>query len=1540
MKCYIKSLLFLWFPVSVWAQAPADVPLVFNEVQAANLDQYLDNANCYGGWVELYNPSSEEIALKGMYLSDGVNELRFLSSHGNVPAGGFKTIWFDHYYTAGNYGSTSRLQVPYKLEYEGGTISLLASDKTLITSVAYPPAVPRCSWARLQDGGEEWGITGDPTPGATNATSQFATERLEAPAVDTDSKVFTDQFQVRVTIPSGATLRYTTDGSAPTAANGETSSNGRFTVSATTVLRLCLLKKGYLPSPVVTRNYIFRNHDYYLPILAVSSEPRNFFDNKVGIFVRGTNGISGNGQSTACNWNMDWERPVNMEYLVPVTDGNGNTHYSSVLNQEADVEISGGWTRAYGGGTVDGKTWQARSSFRLKTNKIYEGVNVIDYPVFPSKIHNKYRCWQVRNGGNDTQARIKDPALQMIVLKSGFYVDCQDYQPAHVFLNGDYYGMLNIRESNNKHFAYSNYGIDFDDMDQFDLSNAQYNQKIGDNKAWLQLVKLAQNLASTKSADTYSQICDLLDMDEYINYMALECYVGPTDWITNTNNIKGFRSRTDGKFHFVLFDLDSAFGAENMLSQVLNTSGGGNVDDLFRYLMKYDPFRRQFMDAFCIVDGSVFEPTRCEEIVRGIYNNINPALRFEGGGSNTGLVGTIRSAYNGGRITNMRNYYGLSYNLYASISANVPEARLSVNGQEIPTGKFAGYLFSYGGLPIDLTVKAPAGYVFKGWMSENLTASVKTLIPMSSQWKYYDQGSMDNFDWKSATFAEDQNGWRTGQAPFGYANEGAFMQQNAATTLDYGPNSSKKRPTYYFRQTFNLNTIPSASDVLTFNYQVDDGMMLYVNGHEVGGYYVTSGSKYEDYTTDGHYESTEPYQGSIVIPNEYLVVGQNQIAVEIKNTSASSTDMWFDGSLFFSTTEGEMLAAKETLDLHDIFTNKSRVGLRAVLEPVSDEQQRWAAGASPLRINEVSAGNDIYVDDYGKKSDWVELYNTTDRDISLEGLYLSDNRSKPQKFQLQQGVVPAHGTRIVWCDGKDALSQLHAPFKLDNADGACVSIQAEDGSWADCVEYLEQGRWQTYGRYPDGGNMATILNQPTIGKSNKMGMMDFNAITASEWLGPDRTITLALAEGWNWTSHNMAQSVDKSRFITDARYLRGQTDSLWRSDEGWQGNLQALEAARGYKIQMQQAADVTLRGAVYDVNTPVTVLPGWNWLGCPLYNATTLEAALKNYEPQEGDKVVGLDAFAVYEDGQWHGTLTAFQPGQSYLFYTTRQQEFCWQSLSPLKTRSRYYAPVTQTEDGAWPLDIHAYPDVMTLVANVQTDDRISLDGICYVGAFCGDECRGSGILTDGLLFMNIHGEGTEPLVFRLLDAEGEVYEAANKSLFQNQTQLGTVQEPYQLLFLSQDVIDEIKPLIATSSKIRSIEYYNLQGQRLATVPVAQDSGFNGSSANENPATVPVDPFGVQDSGSNGSSANENPATVPVGSPTGELSTLNSQLSILNSQFSTLNSQFSILNSQLSTLNSQFSILNSQLKNVVLIRRITYEDGTVRVSKFRLPPNP
>ena len=152
----------------------------------------------------------------------------------------------------------------------------------------------------------------------------------------------------------------------------------------------------------------------------------------------------------------------------------------------------------------------------------------------------------------------------------------------------------------------------------------------------------------------------MLDIDEYINYMAFECYIGCSDWITNTNNVKGFRSRSDdGKFHFVVFDLDSAWDVDNMTNLIVSTSGGANVDDLFRLLIKYEPFKKQFIDAFCLVNGSIFEPERCSEIITSMYETMNKALNFEGNSSNMNMINTIRNAHNGSRINNLRSYFSL-----------------------------------------------------------------------------------------------------------------------------------------------------------------------------------------------------------------------------------------------------------------------------------------------------------------------------------------------------------------------------------------------------------------------------------------------------------------------------------------------------------------------------------------------------------------------------------------------------------------------------------------------------------------------------------------------------------------------------------------------------------------------------------------------------------------------------------------------------------------------------------------------------------------
>jgi len=54
------------------------------------------------------------------------------------------------------------------------------------------------------------------------------------------------------------------------------------------------------------------------------------------------------------------------------------------------------------------------------------------------------------------------------------------------------------------------------------------------------------------------------------------------------------------------------------------------------------------------------------------------------------------------------------------------------------------------------------------------------------------------------------------------------------------------------------------------------------------------------------------------------------------------------------------------------------------------------------------------------------------------------------------------------------------------------------------VDYLQTNKWQTFGRYPDGSNTLCILNQPTIARSNRLGMTDFNLLTSLDaWDNPD-----------------------------------------------------------------------------------------------------------------------------------------------------------------------------------------------------------------------------------------------------------------------------------------------------------------------------------------------------------------------------------------------------------------------------------------------------
>lgn len=892
MKGFKRLLLLtiVIMPQSIVRAGSNESALVINEVMTANIDMFLDPSFNYGNWIELYNTSNEDINISGWYLSNDATNLRQCPL-GNasriVKAHGYLTLWFGH------LDDYCPLQVDFDLEYENGTVILSDANGKIISQVSYKTVPARISYARTTDGADEWGLTGNPTPGNTNATSAFASQQLEAPVVDVDSKLFTEQFYFNVTIPEGATLYYTKDGSTPTPDNPTVkTSTGSHTVDTTKIYRFRLYKDGMLPSPVTTRSYICTSNSYGVPVVSIVTADANIYSTEYGIWAKGPHGKSGNGQTDLCNWNRDWDRPVNIEII----DTKGNV----LINQEVEITPSGRYSRAF-----------EPRPFKVKAKKRYGYDNYFAFTPFKDKPYNKYQSFKMRGGGNNFQARLKDAALQQIIIRSGLDVDCQSYQPVHHYINGVYKGVINIREPNNKDFAYSNYGYDENELDCFKLDHNNgdggFTLTEGNRDTWDEWVNLS------KTADqevSYKRICEIVDVDEFANYMAIELYLFNQDW--PRNNIKGFRYKTDGRFRFVVFDLDHAFGAVNKATDENpfnffdseeyysgdKTGYKSAMVTIFHNMLRNDSFRNKFINSFCIVAGSVFEPDRVKSIVNQLstvatremaFNNESPALDADL------IKSTITTTYRQNRISQLRGWSWSKLSgvksVYREIKTDTPQGIITLNGMVIPTGQFIGYVF----LPSKLKAIAPQGYTFIGWKD----------------------------------------------------NSGTILSTN----------------------------------------------------------------------------------------NEYDVEFRNILSV----TASFAADK-----------------------------NKLR----------------------PVRINEVSAANKMFINDSFKKHNWIELYNTTSSSVNVSGMYLSDNLDKPHKFSLPDGtVIPGKGHLVIWCD-KESGNQIHAPFNLENSNGNAVLLTAADDSWADTLFYMSHTGYQSFGLYPDGGDSTFVMNLPTIGKKNKLSGYD------------------------------------------------------------------------------------------------------------------------------------------------------------------------------------------------------------------------------------------------------------------------------------------------------------------------------------------------------------------------------------------------------------------------------------------------------------------
>lgn len=941
---------------------PKNYRLKINELMSNNVSAVMDEGYNYSMWVELYNEGDEAVNLSQFYFTDTTDDKKkWRPSSAIVRPGDFHILWFERDEMDKHAG--------FKLDPEGGRLYLYDLSGNQLDVVIYPRQYRNTSYGRQTDGSNSWGFFNDYSFGTSNNGKKVVTKQCAKPLFSVQGGIFTSGTSMFFSLPpTGETIHYTTDGTEPTRTSTKYVNGATMFISKTIVIRARAFSDDKVPSDIAGASFIFDNQ-IDLPVVSLITDPRNLYDNTIGIYTGGTNGIPGRGQSIPRNWNQDWSRPANFELF----DINGKSR----LNQELDIAIMGGWTRSNG-----------QKSLKISPRKKF-GENRLRYDIFQAtKPGKKYKDISLRNSGNDWgQSMMRDAFMQSLIMHR-MDIDYQAYEPAIIYINGEYFGIQNIRERTNKDYLYTNYDLD---EEEFYLLEAGVEvDQVTDHPEFSKLTSFVLN-SNLSQPSVYEAVGEMADLDNMISYFFAQIYYGNTDW--PHNNLKVWKKIHNGRWRWILFDTDFGFNQAtapnyNMLDWTFNS--GATCAKIFARLMNNSPtFRNRFIDFASIHLSSTLEPARVSHVLDSIAGKISKQIvrhknRWGHGQNFNSNINSMRE------FGNLRPDYLLSHisNRFLNsaavrtidIASNTGEASYLFNGLKITDDQIL--MKSFRGREVEIEAMSIPGYNFKCWEIYSEDNRIN-LVNYKENWRYYDGNQVPGSNWTSASFNDNQ--WKSGNAPLGYGNLGH------TTSISYGSNSSNKYTTAYFRKKVVI-TNPTGKDNFEIRVYVDDGAVVYVNGQEVGRVNMPSG-------TISHSTFSTTYNNGIYgvfsIPRSILVEGVNQLAVEVHQCDLTSSDLIMDLEMTYINSNQSGQATVSTDPVYSGTLNNNTV-LRAVYEDSGNSISVPDRDNSPFNVYPTSAEDHIIVEN---------AMGETVRIIHISGIVLSETKSLSQKEKISLSTM-------------------------------------------------------------------------------------------------------------------------------------------------------------------------------------------------------------------------------------------------------------------------------------------------------------------------------------------------------------------------------------------------------------------------------------------------------------------------------------------------------------------------------------------------------
>ncbi len=694
LTCFLSLFLFSF---SSYSQQ-----LSINEIMASNGIAYQDEDGDEEDWIEIYNYGEFPINLSGFSLSDDNDNLsKWVFPEFTLESRSYLVIWASG---KDKKDPNSPLHTNFNIDADGEELFLSNASGEIIESLETPEIPTDYSYGKYPDGTGTWYFYKNTTQKNSN-NSPGQTGLLAPPEFSHKAGWYQGPFDLTFDSPSdGEMILYTLDGSEPDIKNidqkGEeylinyfhfglwgnpknlprknktyvykspieiksrTDQENDLSDIITTyftgygvswkrpqkkvfkgqVIRAKVYRDGN-ESPTVSSTYLVHpkgENRFSLPIISISTSPNHLFGYQDGIYVQGKTYFDHGGtkdnyvyHGNYYSGGMDTEAPVHMEFFGE----DGELKFA----QNLGLRIHGGGSRA-----------KPMKSFRLYARNIYDDENELDHNFFqdgtdffgqpiPSAKHLLVRA------GGDYIDIFSDAVCHEIMKPSA--VITQRSRPSTLLINGEYWGVVNIRERLNDHHVSRLTQIDEDNLiilnapwgegDESQLDKGQPEDLLFYRELFQYAIE-----KDLSDPDHFQWIKERLDLLSYIDYNAMFIYLNNSDW-RGQKHFRYWRAREttdqpyeDGKWRMMVWDFDVSARTWtgptiDYLATFIHPEGKGELSPtgdpqktaLLRSLLKNEEFKNLFINRFSDHINSTFIPQRFEKLAHDTYDRLEPELQ-------------------------------------------------------------------------------------------------------------------------------------------------------------------------------------------------------------------------------------------------------------------------------------------------------------------------------------------------------------------------------------------------------------------------------------------------------------------------------------------------------------------------------------------------------------------------------------------------------------------------------------------------------------------------------------------------------------------------------------------------------------------------------------------------------------------------------------------------------------------------------------------------------------------------------------------------